>query len=475
MSAARQFAVNVIAQGLARILSITANLALMVVVARTTGSAFFGQLSYVLAFSTIAVALAELGTTAVLARGLAQHDDKRAAYLGNFLLMRLGLTLAVMAGAGVVAFLLPANVRAALLVVVAGLPVLATRFFEPVYQVYGKPWLSLRSNLAFGATQLLLALAVWLKPGLSIAQISTGIVIANLVYTAVAFSMMFSIVKPDMRPQDRLLRSILGVAAPLGVASIFTTVIIRADVMILAQLRGDAEAGLYSAAYRILDLAIFAAITVITPMIPILTGQIKIDRQAAISHCRMAMQFAGVLTLPIAIVFPTVAPSLLAAVLGREFVAAAQPLNVLVCNFVLIVFSLLNSSINLANGQVVHAYWLAALACALNLALNFALIPVMGMMGAAYSTVASQLLMFGVTHYYVASRFGNLYAPTIWLRIAFACGILWACLQLTEGAGPWSSAMLSATIYVCLVAVLGLLPREIVDAVLVRRRLGPSA
>lgn len=477
MPAATRFAVNVFAQGLARVLSIGANIVLVVVVARTMGTAFFGQFSYVLAFSTIAVALADLGTTAVLARGLGQQEQERSAYLGNFLLMRAALVLAVMAGAGALVFALPANLRAALLIVVAGLPFLATRFFEPIFQVYGRPWLSPWSTMAFAIAQLLLALYVWSAPGLSIDQIATGIVLANIVYTAVAVWLVLSLVKPELRPRRDLLRDLLRVAAPVGVSSIFTTIILRADVMFLEHLRGSTEVGLYSAAYRVLDLAVFAAITVITPLIPILASQIRQDRKAAVADCRMAAQFAGLFALPVAIVLPTIAPSIFSTVLGQEFVGAAAPMNVLALNFVFIVFALLGSSINLANGEVAHGYWNAPLACAINLSLNVLLIPRFGMVGAAWAAVASQVAMLLVSQFYLFTRFGNVYEPRVWARILLACGLLWGCLQLTGGIGPWGSAGLSLFVYALLVLRLGLLPRQIVDTVFtqrVKRRLRPG-
>lgn len=479
MAAGSQFAVNVLAQGLARILSIGANLVLVVVVARTMGAAFFGQFSYVLAFSTIAVALADLGTTAVLARGLGQQEQEqeRRAYLGNFLLVRLALTLVVMAGAGAVVFGLPGNLWPALLIVVAGLPFLATRFFEPIYQVCGRPWLSPWSNLVFAAAQLLLAYAVWAMPGPSLVQVVTGIVLANAAYTAVALWLMLSVVTPELRPCRGLLRDILRVAAPVGVSSIFTTIILRADVIFLEHLRGSTEVGLYSAAYRVLDLAVFVAITVITPLIPILSRQIAVDRRAALADCRRAAQFAGLLALPAAIVLPTLGPSILATVLGPAFAGAAAPLNVLAWNFVFIVFALLGSSINLANGEVAHGYWNAPLACLVNLLLNVLLIPRFGMVGAAWAAVASQTAMLLVSQFYLVTRFGNVYEPRVWCQLALACGVLWGCLQLTGRLGPWASAGLSLGLYAALVAWLGLLPRQLVDTVFtqrVRRRLRPG-
>lgn len=477
MSAGPQFAVNVLAQGLARLLSIGANIALLVVVARTMGTEFFGQFSYVLAFSTIAVALADLGTTAVLARGLGQQEQARNAYLGNFLLMRIGLTLAVMAGAAATALALPGRFLPALLIVVAGLPFLATRFFEPIYQVYGRPWLSPWSNLAFALAQLVLAFCVWWVPALSVAQVAAGIVLANIVYTAVAVWLMLSLVMPDMRPRRDLLRDLLHVAAPTAVSSIFTTIILRADVIFLEHLRSSTEVGLYSAAYRVLDLAVFVAITVVTPLIPILASQIHRDRIGALADCRTAAQFAGLFALPVAIALPTVAPSIFSTVLGHEFIGAAEPLNVLAWNFVFIVFALLGSSINLANGEVAHGYWNAPLACLVNLTANFLLVPRFGMVGAAWAAVASQCAMLLVSQFYLITRFGNVYEPRVWARIALACGLLWGCLQLTARLGPWGSAGLSLCLYALLVARLGLVPRQVLDTLFtqrIKRRLRPG-
>ncbi|RYY91425.1 MAG: hypothetical protein EOO24_31370, partial [Comamonadaceae bacterium] len=357
------------------------------------------------------------------------------------------------------------------LIVVAGLPFLATRFFEPIYQVYGKPWLSPRSNLVFGGSQLLLALAIWWRPDMTITQISVGIVLANLAYTAVAFWMMLSVVKPDLRPHRELLGHILRMAAPQGVGSIFATIIMRADVIILAHLVGAAAAGLYSAACRLLEVAVFIAITVITPLIPILTDQIRQDKAAAVVQCRMAAQLAGVLSLPVAIVAPTLAPPVLSAVLGPDFIAAAAPLNVLAINFVLIVFSLLVWCINLANGEVAHGYWNSPLACAVNLSLNFLLIPHLGTVGAAWATVSSQLVMFLVSNHYVGARFGRLYDRAIWARLAGACALLWASLHLTADLGPLASASLSLALYVALVVRLRLFPRQVVDFVIAKRKL----
>jgi O-antigen/teichoic acid export membrane protein len=476
-SIAGQLAVNVLAQGIARVLSIFANLVLVLVVARQMGAHFFGEFSYVLAFVTIGVALADMGTTAVLARVLSLHTGaERARQLGNFMLMRGALLLVVMLIGAAAAILRPNGVQAALLIATAGLPVLASRFFEPVYQVYERPWLSLWSNAVFGVAQLALAGVVLLQPDISVAALTAGFVLSNLVYAAVALLLMLRLVKPDLRPDAGVLRSLLAVAAPLGVSALFTSVISRADVLMLEHFLGPVAVGQYSAAYRVLDVAIFAAITVVTPLIPILTVEIARDRAASIELCKVIVQAALVCALPVAVVAPHAAEPVIALLLGSEYLPAVAPLLILVWNFVLIVVTLIGSSVNLAIGEVAHGYWNTALAALVNIALNLWLIPRYGTSGAALAAVCGQLSMMAVSQYYVFTRFGNLYPLRPMASIAAASLALALALFVAVPVIGWLPAVALAVLaYGALVVRLELLPVTGLRALLEARRLRRQA
>lgn len=474
---AAQLAVNVLAQGIARVLSIFANLVLLLVVARQMGASFFGEFSYVLAFVTIGVALADMGTTAFLARLLSLHSGaERARQLGNFMLMRGALLMVVMLVGVIVAIVRPNGVQVALLVATAGLPVLASRFFEPIYQVYERPWLSLWSNAVFGIAQLALAGVVMLRPDISVAMLTAGFVLSNLVYAVVAFVLMLRLVKPDLRPDIGVLRSLLVVAAPLGVSALFTSVISRADVFMLEHFLGPGAVGQYSAAYRILDVAIFAAITVVTPLIPILTVEIARDRAASIERCKVIIQAALVCALPVAVVAPYAAEPVIALILGAEYLPAVAPLLILVWSFVLIVVTLIGSSINLAIGEVAHGYWNAALAAAVNIALNLWLIPRYGTTGAAIAAVCGQLSMMAVSQYYVLTRFGNLYPLRPMVTIAAASLALALVLFAAVPLIGWLPAVVIALVaYAALVLFFELLPVAGLRGLLEARRLRRQA
>ena len=471
MSLHRQFASNVISQGLARLLSIGANLLLLLVVAREMGADQFGQFSYVLAFAAIGVTFADLGTTAILSQGLVHHDGAdRRRYLGNFLLMRAGLLLPVMLCAALAVLLLHGSQRGALLMAVVGLPVLSSRFFEPIYQVYGRPWLSLWSNLTFGLSQLVLAGLVWWRPDIGITPLMVGHVLSNFIYTATAMVLMWRLAPPDLRPQREMLSDILKLAAPIGVGAIFSTVMMRADVILLQHLRDTTDVGHYSAAYRLIDLAVFVAVTLVTPFITILSKDILEDKAAAVLRARQFTLAAGLFALPIALTVPVIASQLVTLFWGPSFASAADPLRVLMLNFVIVFLSLICYSINVAGKQVRHAFWASPLATVVCVGLDFWWIPEYGTVGAAWSSAIAQALVLLIALAFVFKDFGNLFEARPWARLGLSCSALWLAQQaVAHWVGPWSAAWAGLLVYAALVWQFRLLPAGVVDALRKRR------
>lgn len=472
MSGRHQFAANVLAQGLARVLSIACNLALVLVVARLMGAETFGRFSYVLAFITVGATLADLGTTAVLARGLALVDGPgRGRYLGNYILMRAALAAAVMAGCVAAALWLPqAGTQAALLIAAFGLPVLASRFFEPIFQVVGRPWLSLWPNIAFGVAQLVVVGLVVADPAMSVASLTTLFVASNAVYTCLAVVLMLRHVHPDWRPDRALMAQILALALPMGVGALFTTLAIRMDVFVLERLHGVLALGQYSAAYRILDLAVFVSVTLTTPLIPILSREIVSHRDRAMALSRLFVQAACALALPLAIIVPTVAMPLVTAVFGPGYADAALPLSILVWNVLLVALALIGTAVNLANGEVNHAYWVAPAGALVAVILNLALVPRFGAAGAAGAALGTQAAMLAGSHYYTFTRFGNIYPPAALARTLACCLLLALLLWLLQPLGAVWAAALAGAAYAALALAWDALPLRAVWRTLIEAR-----
>ncbi len=238
----------------------------------------------------------------------------------------------VSAGAAAAALLLEPGLRPSLLIAAAAVPLMAARFFEPIYQVYERPWLSLWSNLVFAASLSAVAAYVALTPDIGLVTLIAAIALCHLVYLVVSGLLVTRLVKPVFEPRRDSLLAVLVIASPIGVGAIFTTITSRADVLLLEHLRGSAEAGLYSAAARFLDLGVMVAVTIVAPWIPILSAAIARERDEAIRQSRLFVQCAGILTLPVAILAPVLAHDVVTAAFGPSFAAAGGPLAVLGMN-----------------------------------------------------------------------------------------------------------------------------------------------
>jgi O-antigen/teichoic acid export membrane protein len=461
MSVPRQYLTNAAAQALSRVLSISANLISLVMVARILGVDTFGQYAFIMAYVNIASSLADLGTTSVLARDLAQNREGLSGlYFGNFLYFRGTITLIATLLAVVAAPFLKPDLLWPLLLCSMAIPVIASRFFEPVYQVFDRPRYSVYASLCYAVSLLAVSavVLVWLEGGLF--DFLIGWVACNLIYTLVAFWLSARVVRPRFEIDRATIRRIAAFAAPLGVGAVFSIIHTRADVFLLTYLRSMQEVGHYSAAYKLLDMGSIMAITLLWPLIPILSRELKRQRAMGLRTARSVMELAALICFPLAVVAPYLARPAIQIIYGVEYAESASILGVLGLVFVILVFCLIGVVINLSVGKIRHAYWNTALAVAVNVSLNLVWIPRYGIAGAAYATLASHLCMLVVQQGYVLKNVGNLFRAGFWARVV---GISLAMLLVLEVGAAGDNLYLvpvAVVVYVLLVRLLGLIPHS---------------
>lgn len=419
MSLTRHYLTNVGAQGLSRIVAAAANLVVFVLVARCLGSDALGQFSYVLAFLAVATSFADLGTGSVLARGLAQTAPAlRGDYLGQFLILRLVLAVIVVGGAAFAATRIYEPLTSALLVCALGVPFVTSRFLEYVFQVQERPWFALLSSSVYAMVLVLAAFGIVVWAHQPLLPFVVGYMCAHVLYTLVASRLAWRLLVPRLRWDWPAMRSMLILAAPLGVSSIFTMLNSRADTFLLTYLRTQVEVGVYNAAYRFLDAGTLVALALSTPLIPVLARKWTEGPEAARRTYRRVIETIAVGAVPLAIATPLLSGVAIRSIYGAEFTAAGPVLNVLAWVQVILLYCLVSSSMNLATGDVHPAYWNAAIATAANVSLNLVLIPRFGILGAAWATLASEILLLSVSQYYVVKRLGRVVNASHWLRIA---------------------------------------------------------
>ena len=371
------------------------NLALGVVVtgliARALGSSDFGILAAIGAILGLSAVLFDFGFDQVAVRRASVEPEREPEWLAALFSLRLAASFASF----VVGVLLLVGISRSNEMLVAGLvlalPMLTTAFssLRVVFQLRVENTvtiglLSMRSVVWAG---IVVAIYVWGGGLLAVAVGSATVaIVMALLTSALAVRrgrMRFSKIRPQCR-------EMLRVGVPLGIGGLLVLGYARIDQLLVFELAGSRDAGFYAAAYKIFDQSSFAPIAISTTLFPLLAASAAVDLARFKLLLQTSLELlvaaaAGSLAIAIAYSGPIVR-----LVYGHDFGRAAPAVPVLMGAFVLVSLGYLQDILIVITNQQKRLVVVAALALAVNVALNVTLIPVWGFMAAAAITVATE-------------------------------------------------------------------------------------
>ena len=180
---------------------------------------------------------------------------------------------------------------------------------------------------------------------------------------------------------------------PLGLSAGMLTVVQHTDVLMLGLLRPDAEAGVYRAAAQTALLVVFGAQAVNAAIAPAIAGSHSQGDTATLRRTtRFAAQAMAVTALPFAAVFIFAGRDVLTLVFGAGFATGGAALAVLAAGRAIhATFGPVGVLLNMT-GHERAALQASAFAAGANLLLNAALIPSLGLIGAAIATTLALVL-----------------------------------------------------------------------------------
>jgi O-antigen/teichoic acid export membrane protein len=295
---------------------------------------------------------------------------------------------------------------------------------------------------------------------------------ASLAFTALgSFTALWRLAGP-LKPawNRRLLTVILRRAYPFALLGVLMTVYNRVDGVMLERLlgpEGDRQAGIYAAAYRLLDAGTMFAFLVSGILLP-LYARLRKEGRPVWPVTRASFRLLAAVSLTAAVVSVAHAGALMDALYtdadafwGRTF---AWLMPGFVFNATVYVFG----SLLTAENRLAGLNRIALAGVAGNVALNAVLIPRYQALGAAYATLLTQGLV-ALAHGVLAARtfgwHGRLTGETL-RAIGFAALLAAAAWGWLRAPAPWlAQALATAATGAALAWALGLLdPRALLRA-----------
>ncbi len=188
-------------------------------------------------------------------------------------------------------------------------------------------------------------------------------------------------------------------------ASSGTLVYTYSDTILIGYFLGNADVGVYRTAFQLTSIATFTTIALQTVLFPKISGW-GTDGNLHIVEMAMARSFsyALILAIPVAVGGWLLGDKLLFYLYGAPFAVGAPALAVLLAVQIVNVFMYLLTSSLSALDQPKESFKVTAVAATANILINIALIPLVGIVGAAIATLATMLLNAALA-YRVLSRF----------------------------------------------------------------------
>jgi O-antigen/teichoic acid export membrane protein len=365
----------------------------IVVLTRYLGPDDYGRYALALSFMQLFGVLADAGLTTIVVRELSRDRARAHELMANALTLRLVLALATIALAGLVSLLLPyePDVRTAILI--AGVPLLLGSLNSAITAVLQADLRMARAAVADVVGRLAafaaVLVVVWLDLGFHAAVGAAGVGAAVTLVTT--WLLVRKLAPVRMAASAEVWRPLLRTSLPVGLALALNEMYVRADTVIISIYRDFDEVGLYSLAYRVLELTTVLGAAFLTSIFPV------IARRAREGRLRESVQVAWdvfvIAGAALAACGAAVAPELIRVAGGPDFADAADPLRVLlVAGAIAFVNGVIGYTLIAVDRQR-NALWLNATGLAVNVALNLVLVPAYGIVAAAVVTLFSELLV----------------------------------------------------------------------------------
>lgn len=380
-----QFADNIVRMGVGLLIGIW--------VARYLGPGKFGMLSYALAFVSLFSPLAALGLDDIVVRNLVRDPACRDETLGTAFLLKLaGGTISFAAAIATIFVLRPADdlSHGLVAIVAAGAVFQAFHAIEFWFnsQVQAK-YVAIARNVAFLAGALgKVGLILIGAPLLAFAWIGLFEVVAGSMGLAIAYRSHGHHLR---RWQGRLVRAkaLLKDSWPLIFSCIVIMIYLRIDQVMLGEMVGSEEVGVYSVAVRLAEVWLFVPTAVYWSVLPGLVEAKAVSDELFYAQLQRFYNLMALIAYAIAIPVMLVAPWLVVTLFGTPYSDAGLILAVLIWANLFIYLEVARSAFfTVMNWNRSYLVTLA-LGAVLNVVLNLILIPRFGGLGAAVGSCLS--------------------------------------------------------------------------------------
>lgn len=463
-STRRLVASNTAVQVAGKVVMLGIGLVSIAVITRYLGPDDYGRYTLALTYMQLFAVLADVGLFTIVVRDISRDPSRTEELVGNTLTLRLLLSAVVIAVAAAISLLLPYDPDVRVAILLAGLPLLfgmLNSTFVTVLQSRLRMGRAVVGDMlgraaALGAVALVAALDLGFYAVMGTAAVGA------LVTAGTTMLLTQPLAAVRFRADPAVWRGLLRSALPLGLALAVNELYFRADTLIISLYEPYEQVGLYTLAYRMLELTLVFGTVFLTTTFPLLSQAVASDEPRARRTIQLSTDLFVILGAPLVAGGLAVAPEVVELAAGEEFGDATTPLRILLAAGALAWVNGVFGYALIARERQMSALWLNLSALVFNVGLNLLLVPRYGIVVAAAVTVASEVLILAGSYVLMRRYFHFFPAPRTLVPALVAAAVMGGLLWLLRDAPLAALLPLGAAVYTGLLWILSPPSRELV-------------
>ncbi len=375
-----------------KILQMVVSLIVSLLTARYLGPSNYGLLNYAATYVAFFTSLCSLGINAVIIKDFVDNPNDQGTALGTTIVLRLISSFFSLIIIYCVVSLIDYGENITIAVVMLSSVSLLFHVFDVLncwfqYRYQAKT-IAIASFLAYVVVAVYKIALLISKKNICWFAFSTSIdyVVIAIILLITYFRNAGPRFKMSLKKGYHLLKK----SYPYILSGMMVAVYAQTDKMMLKQMLGEIDVGYYSTASAICSMWTFVLAAIIDAMIPTIYRVYDKDKALFERKNRQLYAIVEYLSFGVSLIFVIFGENIILFLYGKEYLEAVNPLRIITWGTAFSYLGVARHAWIVCENMQKHLTIISVVAAIMNIVMNYYMIPVMGVSGAALASVVAQ-------------------------------------------------------------------------------------
>lgn len=377
---------------------------LVIYLARLLGSEGLGIYSFAFAFAGLFSLFYDFGISFFFIKEVSNERKNIEKYFGHYASLKLVFCIIAMLLPMASIFFMKRSLDVNIIVVLASVSLFFQNYSYVARNAF-QAYQEMRYDAVVRIAERVIAFAgglFVLRAGFGLTAFLLVLVFSNLASLIISILLLKKInVKFSFRIDYAVWKGILKASWPFWLSFVFIQVFYQVDTIMLSFMKGYEAAGLYNAAYKLINTIAKIPWIVVAVLFPVMSELYSnISKEPLKKVLGKGMHVMAIVSLPLIIGTSLLSDRIIFFIYKDGFHASAIVLQILIWTTIFVFLSnIIGWFLNAINQQKIFTYC-TGLSLAINVILNALLIPRFSYIGASIATLATTIINFLLLYYF---------------------------------------------------------------------------